>query len=245
MSDLVRLLSPKYPPVAIFHTDTFPSYAQEPEREHCCIKSMFIPCVTEGRAVAADGSMVRCAGALNGLGLGGENPEGRTKLAEYYSDGPSGDDGRRFFCDRDHARSNYLEQVEVYGSRDDIAVMRPLEDAMAAGDPIETVVFYVDPLELSALMTLAQFSGEPRDSCARCGFALACEHLYAVPRQEGESDSPRLVLGMTEFYPRRFCDPDRLTVSMPYSLFERLEKDAPYSFLADGRWRGPARQDDA
>ena len=62
-----------------------------------------------------------------------------------------------------------------------------------------------------------------------------------MARQEGEKEIPRMVLGTTEFFTRRFIDEDRMTISMPYKLYKSLDEDCEYSFLKDDRWREAAK----
>jgi hypothetical protein len=133
----------------------------------------------------------------------------------------------------------YIRSIPVYGSPDDVVVVQPLDEAESAGAPIETVSFLVDALEMSALITMRSYFGV--SSAVRSGFFFGCEGVYSAPRQEGEGEEPRLVLGMTEFYPRRFIEDGRMTISMPYSLFKRMDEAAGSSFLSEDRWRDSAQ----
>jgi hypothetical protein len=241
MGDLLKLLRPKYTPVAIYHTKEFPSYASKPSEEHCVVASMFVPAWENGRTVAMSVDLVGCAGALNGLGLGGESPENRIKLIAGYAQGTEDRPGRHIFCCSEAGKEAYLDKVPVYGSRDDIVVVQPVDEAEDMDAPIEVVSFLVDAIELSALVTLSSFDGLKGDSVIRSSFALSCEQLFAMPRQEGDSKEPRMVLGMTEFFPRRFLDDGRVSVSMPYCLYKRMDENASKSFLNDDRWRQAAQ----
>ena len=240
MGNLIDLLKPKYEPVAIYRSKEVPEGAEAPMKEHCIVGSMLVPAFN-GKTIAASKENVGCAGALNGLGFGGEDGEHRSSLLQIYSSGIEDRPGRSFFCCPETAKKNYADKVPVYGDGTDVVVLQPVTEAEKAGAPIDTVVFLVDPLEYSALVTLAGFFREIDDSVVRSMFALACEQIYVMPRQEGESDKPRMVLGMTEFYPRRFIDPDRMTLSMPYKLYKSLDDDCPYSFLKDEHWREAAQ----
>jgi len=243
MGDLLRLLRPRYTPIAIYYTKGFPSYASRPSEESCVVASMMLHAFREGRTVAISRDLVGCKGALNGLGLGGDSKDARDAIASKYSAGTD-DPGKNYFCCPEAACHNYLDAVPVYGSEDDVAVMQPIDEAQEMGADIETVAFLTDPLELSALVTLAGFLGKTDDTVVRCAFGFSCEQLYAMPKQEGERERPRLVLGATEFYPRRFLDQSMMTVSMPYSMYKEMDEKAGSSFLASDQWRKSAQPGD-
>ena len=239
MGNLVELLGPKYMPVAIYHLDEVPADAEAPSGG-CIVRSMLLPAL-EGRTVASKRDGIGCKGAWNGLGLGGEDKEGRDGLAISYSVGNADRPGRHYFCSPEVAMVNHQGRIPVYGTGDECVVFQPLDEAEAAGAPIETVVFIADPAEYSAMMTLACFSERKGDSVVRSSFGLSCEQMYAMPRQEGESDEPRMVLGMTEFFTRRFIDPGRMALSLPYNLYRKMDTDSASSFLKDGSWKEAMR----
>ena len=236
MGDLVKLLKPKYNPIAIYHLDEIPDYAGEPGEGGCIVSSLLLPAM-EGRTVAAKKERIGCKGAWDGLGMGGKDPEDRKTMASRYSSGMDGKEGRHYFCCPEIAENNYLSKVPVYGKGNDCVVFQPFDEAEGIGAPIETVVMIVDAVEYSAMITLASFSRKTDDSVVRSAFGLGCEQLYAMPRQEGEREVPRMVLGLTEFFTRRFIDPGRMALSMPYKLYKQLDEDSGFSFLKDDAWR--------
>ena len=237
MSELTKVLKPTYMPVAIYRSKDFPAGASKPSDSHCIFESMFLPALKDGKTVASASGTIGCAGALNGLGFGGEPKEARDRLMVNYSVGSEGYEGRGFFADPDTAEKNYRSKVPVYGDDGDYIVMQPLDEAEAAGAPIETVVFLSNPTEIAALVTLAGYSRGFGCSVIRSSFALSCEQIYAMARQENESAQPRMVLGGTEFHVRGLIDEDKMTISIPYKLYTIMDRDAPKSFLRDDRWR--------
>jgi hypothetical protein len=42
---------------------------------------------------------------------------------------------------------------------------------------------------------------------------------------------------MTDFAPRQFVDPDKLTFAVPYKLYQRMEENAAGSFLEEKEWQ--------
>jgi len=241
MGQLVKLLNPKYTPIAIYRVKEFPDYAVPSSGKGCIVSSMLMPAWENGRTVAATADRIGCIGALNGLGLGGDAHENRLGTAGKYAIGTEEEPGKKYFCSQEVGIRDYIDKVPVYGSSDDIAVVQPIDEAEAMGAPIEVVAFLSDGLEMSALITLAGFSGMDGDTVIRSGFGYSCEQVFAMAKQEGESDHPRMVLGMTEFFPRRFIDSGRMSISMPYSMYRRMDDDAERSFLSDDRWRDAAQ----
>lgn len=241
MGDLLKFMRPKYTPVAIYHTKEFPSYAAKPSGESCIVASMLLHAFKSGRTVAMSYDLVGCKGALSGLGLGGQDPEARSSQAVAYSTGTEDNPGRGYFCSPEVARSNYLDVIPVYGTREDVVVMQPMDEAEKMNAPIETVVFLVGALELSALVTMAGHIGRTEDTVIRSAFGFSCEQIYAMAKQEDEREVPRMVLGLTEFYTRRFLDEDMLSISMPYSMYREMDEKASGSFLAQSLWRDSAK----
>ena len=237
MGELTKLMKPYYMPIAIYRSKDFPSYASKPSGSHCIFDSMFMPAIRDGKTVASSSATVGCAGALNGLGFGGEDKANRDLLMVGYSTGNEKREGRGLFKDPETANRNYRDKVPVYGDDGDYIVFQPLDEAEAMNAPIEVVAFLSDPTEISALVTLACYSRPFDDSIIRSSFALSCEQMYAMARQENETDCPRMVLGGTEFHVRGIIDPDKMVLSIPYKLYSVMEKDAPGSFLRDDRWR--------
>ena len=239
MGKLIELLKPKHMPIAIYHAKEKPDYAVDPEKGGCFIPLLLLPAM-EGKTVAAKKEQIGCKGAWDGLGLGGEEPEMRAKMAEYYSTGADGREGRYFFCCPEIARDNYLSKIPVY-DMGEYVVFQPMVEVERMGIEPEVVVMPVDGVEYSAMVILASFSRNTEDSVVRSAFGFGCEQMYAMSVQEGEREAPRMVLGPTELFTRRFLDPGMMTLSMPYKLYKRLEEDCPYSFLKDDSWRETTR----
>ena len=241
MNDLLKLLRPKYTPVAIYHTKEFPDYASKPSEESCIIASMLLHALKEGRTVAMSYDLVGCKGALSGLGLGGQDKQAREANVTFYCAGTEEKPGRNYFCCPEAARHNYFDVIPVYGTRDDVVVMQPIDEAEKMSAPVETVVFLVGALEFSALVTMAGYIRKTDDTVVRSAFGYSCEQIFAMAKQEGEREIPRMVLGLTEFYPRRFLDDDMLSISMPYSMYKEMDKKASSSVLAQDLWRESAK----
>ncbi|MBQ7978515.1 MAG: DUF169 domain-containing protein [Candidatus Methanomethylophilaceae archaeon] len=240
MGNLIELLKPKHRPVAIYHSENKPDYAGDPAEGGCFIPLLLLPAL-EGKTVAAKKEQIGCKGAWDGLGLGGEDPEMRACMAKNYSSGTEERKGRFFFCSPEIAVDNYLSKVPIYGNGDEFVVFQPITEAEKVGAEPEVVVMVVDAIEYSAMVTLASFSRRTDDSVVRSAFGFGCEQMYAMARQEGEREIPRMVLGTTEFFTRRFFENGEFTLSMPYKLYKQLDEASPHSFLKENSWRESAQ----
>ncbi len=239
MGRLTQLLNLPTKAVAIYRTDYPPDGVRADHDIHCIIGALLMPCAREGKTVYAEKADIGCSGAFTGLGFGGD--PGRELLYDTYSAGIDGKPARHYFKDPEVAR-NAMEQVPVYGDGSGYVVFQPLEQAEATGAPIETVVFIVDPVHLSALVTLAGYDRISSDACdVRMIHSLSCEQIYALPRSEGSKEYPRAVIGLTELYVRCYCNEEELSFAVPYPMYRRMEANAGESFLSTSFWVGRPR----
>ena len=228
---LVELLENPYPPVAVYHCRTAPFGSERVSDDHCVIRSFFLPAVKEGRSVYGSPSDIRCGGPASGFCI--RDDEHRIELADAYSK------GNGYFDSPERVVDNYLDALPVPFTTGDVIVFEPLSTALERGIEPEVVVFLTDPLHISALMTLAGYARESSDSPVEMRYALGCENLYLMPILESRKEDPKCVIGLTEFFVRKFIDPDKFSFSIPYSLFRKMDGYAEETFLSRGRWNKP------
>jgi hypothetical protein len=235
IADYIRLETPA---VAIFRADKVPEGAFIPSKG-CSIPGLFVRCARTGDVCAADREHIFCHGALSGFGFGGIPDREHSSWAASDVPADRKDEmkhgGKKHFASPEIATLQ-LNNIKDYGDGSGCIVFKRLDDALSAGDPIEVVAYLVDPTRISALAQLAGFSRNASDPAVVMPYGHACQHLYAIPRAEGESEHPRAVLGMTDIYARRYVRPDEMTFAVPYSLYKRMAEDAPKSFLASEKW---------
>jgi len=226
------------PPVAIFRSATIPEGAALPTKG-CSIPGLLSRCVRLGDVCAADKEHIFCHGGISGFGFGGmADREHSAWAASDVPDDRKGEMshfGKRHFANPEIALLQ-LSPIKDYGDGKDVIVFKRLDEAVRDGDPIEVVAYIVDATRLTALSLLAGFSRKTADPAVIMPYGHACQHIYAIPRAEGESDTPRGVVGMSDIYARRFIDPDEMTFAVPYKLYRTMEADAPKSFLYSDRW---------
>ena len=104
----------------------------------------------------------------------------------------------------------------------------------------ESVIFFVNADQLSALVVLANYSREGRENVA-IPWAAACQNIGILPCEEGRSGHPRAIVGLTDLsarkYVRKLLGEQYLSFTMPWQLFLEMEADVPGSFLERHTWQ--------
>lgn len=236
MSRLSDILKLENHAVAIYRTDTIPEDAFVPQNGHCTIPSLLMRCVRLGDKTASDSAHSPCHGSKSGFGFGGMGNRQRSAWSmsvvpeEVRETIAHRSSGMSYFKDPEIAMIQ-MEPIKDYGDGTDVIVFQDLDDAIKEGEPIEVVVFLVDPVRLTVLQQLASFSKRTPGPGAIMPFGHACQQVYAIPKGEGESDDPHAVIGMTDMYARRFVGKDQLSFAVPYKLYQRMVDDIDDSFL--------------
>jgi len=106
---------------------------------------------------------------------------------------------------------------------------------------LKTIVFYVNPDQLSALVVLANY-GRPTSDNVIIPFAAGCQTACLIPCDESSHEKPRAVVGMTDISARPVIDADLLSFSVPFSLFKEMEGNIPGSFLDKEAWHKVAKR---
>lgn len=226
MDYIAERLRMKNGPIAIYRTDSIPEGSEPVADTHCAISMLFVPSMMERRSVYASADMIQCDGAISGLCFGREGD--RDMLPVYYAK-------TGYFDSEDRCRRNYTDVVPFRGERSGYVVFEPLETALSRGAEPLSVVYLADPARLSALTYLAGYARDTPDSPVLMRYSFACEQLLLLPVLESEREQPRAVIGMTEFFARKFVGRDEMTFSVPYSLYKVMISNAEASFLKNDR----------
>lgn len=271
-STIVQELKPAFETVVLLRSDEKPARATQAKPDkYYCVMSMFAQAVTRKRTVVFGRDTYGCPGARAGLGFGTDydkamggyetfsaffakgledatdkeayraftekmNPHVRKKLIK----------GERFHCSKAKALKWISKDLPIYDFPETYRVIKPLKE-LAAGETPESVIFTVDPIQLTALMTLAGSIREGiNDTVTPQG--AACRMLGAYVFREAESRDPRAVLGMLDLAARqnvRKALPDHvLTYAVPWNLFPALEKEAEEGIFKSPLWTEVTRSVD-
>ncbi|MDD1693211.1 MAG: DUF169 domain-containing protein, partial [Methanoregula sp.] len=103
-------------------------------------------------------------------------------------------------------------------------------------------VFVATADQIAALSILANYgTGNIRDGIIVAAGAAGCQAMGVCTYAEGESSTPRAVVGLTDLSARRnvrmTLGKDVLTFSVPFVLYREMEKNVPGSFLELDLWK--------
>jgi uncharacterized protein (DUF169 family) len=239
-SRLAEVLRLKYAPVAVSFCNEKPAAAtQFKEGKRGCVAAMMLS-AAKGRVTVFDRRTFGCPGGGTGLGFGNCYPGfpihqllstgGRAVLG----DGSTYDmgQGERFHASPD-VTERWIQALPIRDVPTEYVIFAPLEQVTESEPTL--VIFFVNPDQLSALVTLAGFrSGDPNAVTSPWG--AACQSiLFAYA--EAERSSPRGLIGFFDISQRNRVERDTLTFTMPRSLFLQMEADVEESFFSTEAWR--------
>jgi hypothetical protein len=119
-------------------------------------------------------------------------------------------------------------------------VFRPLADVDPAQEPPQTVIFFANPDELSALVVLANY-GRGDNENVIIPFAAGCQTIGIYPYREANIARPRAVVGLTDLSARvcirKPLGDNLLSFAMPFTLFREMEANVEGSFLQRHTWQ--------
>jgi hypothetical protein len=101
------------------------------------------------------------------------------------------------------------------------------------------ISFAANPHQISALTTLYYYEADALDTIIIAKGA-ACHQIGIFPYREAGSPHPRAVVGLTDLFARRSIrqqlGDDIMTFSVPFALFESMERNVEGSFLQEETW---------
>jgi uncharacterized protein (DUF169 family) len=265
-SSIVNALHLKTNPVAIIWSDTAPHDAlQFRKGKWGCVMAMFAQTAAFGKTVAFDRETFGCLGGGVGLGFGSQYEHWRGGIDCFYgflSNGNSDRDdaeeiadeirqsGRKAAADRflygerivktpELART-FVNSLPIIDIPERYVLFKPLQIIDEKSETPKVIVFTANPDQLSALVSLANYSCGTLDRVVvRPG--AGCQSIGILAYAEAGSISPRAVLGMTDIAARVYTAAtlghNVLTFAVPFRLFLELESNVQGSFLERETWR--------
>jgi len=239
-SRIAETLALQHTPVAILLTDAKPEHAtQFKEGGWGCVAAM-LRAATKGRTVVFDRQTSGCPGGGTGLGFGNcyvgfpidhlLATGGKTALANGREFDMG--EGERFF-ESPEVAGRWAAALPYREVPTEFIVCRPL-DQLAEGEEVSLVLMFVNPDQLSALVTLAGFRrGAINSTVAPWG--AACQSILFA-HAEADSDSPRGVIGFFDISQRGKIDRELLSFTMPFSMYLEMESSVDESFLCTTAW---------
>ena len=253
-STIVNNLRPEFEPVAVVWSDTIPDDAlQFKKGKFGCTLYLFAEAARRGKVAGGNRETITCNGGRAALGLGVDfdaSDELFDRYAAVFSKGlkSAGNQkayqarldaapkswrdlykyGERRHCNAELAKDWILHGLPRYDISYEYVLFKPL-NLTDSNENIRAVIFPVNPVELSGLITLAGSVISGTDP-VQVPQGADCNSITAFAYAQAESADPRAVLGMLgidgrELMRKRFRD-DILTLTLPIPLFHRMEVEA-------------------
>jgi hypothetical protein len=264
-SRIANAIEPFHPPIALIWADEKPQGAlQFQEGKWGCVMWLAASAAL-GRPAACDAGTFGCIGGGVGMGFGDlyksfpGSEEGFCHFLssgiEGWAEGPAVAEMIKPFM-RGEAYDNFIHgeryiktpaQVKRFVANLPIAwipkryvLFRRLADIGPDHAPPQTVIFFADPDELSALVVLANY-GRGDNENVIIPYAAGCQTIGIYPYREAMTDRPRAVVGLTDLSARvairKQLGEHLLSFAMPFQLFKEMEENVAGSFLERHTWR--------
>lgn len=240
----------RYAPVAIVFTNEKPEGAlQFKEGVWGCVVAM-LKAAAKGRTAVFDRKTYGCFGGGVGLCFG-NTYVGFPGGIEYFLSV-----GNKEFCNSEIGKNivknmpalahgeaykkspelarSFTDALPYYDTPTEYVVFKPLEQILPGEQP-EVVVFLATPDQISALVVLANYARHGGDNVI-VPWGAGCHSVCVIPFNEGKSDNPRGVIGLTDISARKLVEKDILSFSVPYKMFMEMEDNVAESFLAREEW---------
>lgn len=264
-SQIAKAIETKYPPITITWSDQKPEGAMQFQEGRWGCIMWLAASAAKGRSAVCDASTFGCVGGGVGMGFGDcykcfpGSEEGFCHFLssgiEGWAKGPAIAEAVKPFLQRE-IYDNFIhgeryiktpEQVKRFLACLPITqipkhyvVFRPLTDADAGQEPPQTVVFFANPDEISALVVLANY-GRGDNENVIIPWAAGCQTIGIYPYQEANAQRPRAVVGLTDLsarvYIRKQLGDHLLSFAMPFALFKEMEANVEGSFLQRHTWQ--------
>ncbi len=264
-SRIAQAIETKHPPIALIWSDEKPEGAMQfQEGRWGCVMWLAASAV-KGRPAVCDAKTFGCFGGGVGMGFGNQyrsfpgSEEGFCHFLssgiEGWAEGPAVAEMVKPFLSKE-TFDNFVHGERYVKTPKDVkrfvtclpimqipkryVVFQPLADVDADKETPQTVIFFADPDELSALVVLANY-GRGSNENAIIPYAAGCQTLGIYPYREAESDRPRAVVGLTDLsarvYIRKQLGDNLLSFAMPFALFKEMEANVEGSFLQRHTWQ--------
>ena len=265
-SAIAKAIQLKYQPVALLWSNEKPQDAMQfQEGKWGCVMWLAAH-AAKGKTAVADIKTFGCFGGGVGLGFGDQYknfPGGEDGFCHFLSIGNADRKGGMETAEKikpymtkesyDHFLhgERYIESPELVEKfvkalplteiPTTYVVFQPLSDVDPAKEKPQTIIFFVNPDQLSALVVLANY-GRGDNENVIIPYAAGCQTIGIYPYREAKSAKPRAVVGLTDLSARVYIrkqlgDNHLMTFSAPFALFEEMEQNVPGSFLERHTWQ--------
>lgn len=237
VSRIAEELKLRYRPVALLFAQEKPEHAIEFKEGHWgCVVALFTA-AARGKTAVFSKETCGCPGGKIGLGFTddyGNTPGG----IEYFLSTGKGEgypEGEAYIKTPELAHE-FVEELPRTCIPATYVVVKPLDEVDTDKQTPELVVFFCEPDQLSALVVLANY-GRPGTDNVIIPFGAGCHTVCLIPYAQGGNETPKAVVGVTDITARPMVDPDLLSFTVPFAMFEEMEANVPGSFLEKPDWK--------
>jgi uncharacterized protein (DUF169 family) len=265
-SAIAKAIQLKYQPVALLWSKEKPQDAMQfQEGKWGCVMWLAVH-AAKGKTAVADIKTFGCFGGGVGLGFGNQYknfPGGEDGFCHFLADGNAKREGGKELAEkikpfmRAEAYDNFLhgeryvkthalvkkfvENLPLTEIPAKYVVFQPLDNVDIKKEKPQTIIFFANPDQLSALVVLANY-GRGDNENATIPYAAGCQTIGIYPYREAKSKKPRAVVGLTDLSARVYIrkqlgDTNLMTFAAPFALFEEMEQNVPGSFLERHTWQ--------
>jgi uncharacterized protein (DUF169 family) len=265
-SQIAKAIQLKHQPVALLWSNEKPADAMQfSEGKWGCVMWLVVH-AAKGRSAVADRKTFGCFGGGVGLGFGNQYknfPGGEDGFCHFLSIGNADSkegmeiaekikpfmtkESHDNFLHGEHYIKNpelvvkFVKALPLAQVEETFVVFRPLADIDSAKEKPQSIILFVNPDQLSALVVLANY-GRGDNENVIIPYAAGCQTIGIYPYSEAKSKKPRAVVGLTDLSARVYVskqldDSNLMTFTAPFSLFEEMEQNVPGSFLERHTWQ--------
>jgi uncharacterized protein (DUF169 family) len=230
-------------PVAVILSDNKPvDGIQFRENIWGCVASMLSASASKGKTAFFDRKTYGCVGGGVGLGFG-NTYEGfpiEHLLSNGQKESVDGTRRTRKLAEGEHyiktpeLAKKFVDCLPMRDVKEEFVIFKPLELVEEEEKP-ESVVFFVNPDQLSALVVLSNYGRESRDNVI-APWCAACQSIL-FSYKEGEKEVPRAIIGFFDLAARKHVGKNILSFTIPYKMFLEMEGEVDGSFLDLEEWK--------
>jgi uncharacterized protein (DUF169 family) len=142
-------------------------------------------------------------------------------------------EGERFF-ESPEAAARWAEALPYREVPTEFIVCKPL-DQVGEGESVSLVLMFVNPDQLSALVTLFGFRRGAINATVS-PWGAACQSILFA-HAEAKRENPRGVIGFFDISQRGRIDRELLSFTIPYRMYLEMESSIDDSFLCTAAWQ--------
>ena len=128
-----------------------------------------------------------------------------------------------------------IENIQPVKPSKHYLVIKQLDDFEAGEEP-ESVLFFVNADQLSALVFLSHFDAPGRMDRVLAPFGSSCMVLVTLPLKLAHKKEEKAIIGNFDIAARTRMPNDILSFAMPYSFLKKLAEFLPESFVTTHNW---------